>query len=159
MIRRRCGTLRIKTKCGGQQPLTAPGGLEDRGEEMDKLAPLPIIPGMRRIRSLPLVPSAPEQRIHLQDNSFMLRSVSLILNLCLYWHIFLFKFFVLPILTRPMEAFLKSIRSHYWNYNSFFMKKNLLFRTLLKNIIKKQGNLFLNFDSIAGEHAQFSVFY
>ena len=42
-------------------------------EAYDSLTPLPLIPGcLRRIRSLPLVPSAPEQRLE-PDNIDMLR--------------------------------------------------------------------------------------
>ena len=122
---------------------------------MDKLAPLPIIPGMRRIRSLPLVPSAPEQRIDLQDNSFMLRSVSLILNFIDIY------FFYCPSL--GIKFFFQSWPD-YWrhflkvlqaftdiNNNSFFMKIAFL-KPCFKKIVKKQGTSFLDFDSIEMEN-------
>ncbi len=108
---------------------------------MDKLAPLPIIPGMRRIRSLPLVPSAPEQRIDLQDNSFMLRSVSLILNFIDIY------FFYCPSL--GIKFFFQSWPD-YWrhflkvfeaftdiNNYSFIMKITFL-KPCFKTIVKKQ---------------------
>jgi hypothetical protein len=63
--------FRWRPQFAKSRPLPAPvlrvcppptGGGEEEGEEYDALTPLPLIPGLKRVGSLPLVPSAPEQR-------------------------------------------------------------------------------------------------
>jgi hypothetical protein len=67
----RNNSFRWRPQFAKSRPLPAPvlrvcppptGGGEEEGEEYDALTPLPLIPGLKRVGSLPLVPSAPEQR-------------------------------------------------------------------------------------------------